>query len=1092
LTPEFRVAFDLNTAFETRICPLSTLGLGNAGLVKKGISTSNIFLMETENDLAFHEVRCEIRGSTMDSGTEKDVGNDTVAIIPRFRDAYDPMDTMAMMYPKNLHCPGHLHILFNSLEAGVKGLDLASQFFDGLRVLQAFMSNLQLRNKFRVSCLAATPVLSASFKSYAVVHIDWRWEFLSKALDLLLPRMATIAQYWDESAMVRGESGMLNMGTVTSVTKVLLIKNFVPFGEMLRCVGKSLERTAHKLESCFCHESIWISSSSYKRKVQQVYEATGFRHCVWKGRMAAWFVAVGLSQLYTDIAECTSARFDELIASLSEADLTSLLAARAELRSQILEELREKFAFWTHVPYMALGVFYCTQGGSVREAKTILSACLTEYDTAIVDGNRDKLHRVAHILFSPSTICRVQLNDFRANGTRLEDYPVAYATLQEYALISLVERRIEELHARIKKIGAACTYVLPPYVCARLRESYHLALLFSSSTFHRMCVDRWRSRKLLDELLGRRYPSSTLKGLGYLAKVKMVYQCDLESEYASTVSARGSHNAWLGLTVDCRRVVSDLPPTWKLCVEYIKATFVVGAFYSLPATFFNSALDLGARPSTDGVDPVASSLVVVDGPTQMLQVDRVADLCVFQVLNTRPERRVLVPLHHVSRADAVINVSLCSIICSNAGGQQLAVHTDAQAHRSLNLSVLVRDMDLMVKSLFRWRVVRKRSALKLRQGPRQLHDADHYPLPQMVSAAFPPAGGASSSSQATVSASSLNSSSALLALKQLHDAGAYMLAGDGVEFSRLMSVDSFAIDALIAANAVVANTDDFGEVRLAINPTATLASYMVVLGECVQHVRLLPDHTSHAKTSKLQAIYGLHQQGWRPVMGLAGGWSVGQPLAYRTGTAQPKSYFIVLLCVSDVLAKGIDTVLHGQLDGYYKCLLGMSSQLLVGLVRNMANQGNAWFEGQLKQHKIRDDFEPPAPVGDDIEAVGVPALCDIPAELGAQPLLPDIVETTGWSRVIVDLGDNRHRRKIYFDNFTHQSSRQRGWVDCQCHDCVKYEFVDSFSSQLEFCTTLYLWDAQGRQIADRFEHLAWAPSKAVVESAMSIIRMVPF
>jgi hypothetical protein len=111
----------------------------------------------------------------------------------------------------------------------------------------------------------------------------------------------------------------------------LLNKKIGPFGEMLRCVGKSLERTARKLESCVCHASIWISSSSYTRKVQQVYEATGFRHCVWKGRMAAWFVAVGLSQLYTDIAECTSARFEELTASLSEGVLTSLLAARAEL-----------------------------------------------------------------------------------------------------------------------------------------------------------------------------------------------------------------------------------------------------------------------------------------------------------------------------------------------------------------------------------------------------------------------------------------------------------------------------------------------------------------------------------------------------------------------------------------------------------------------------------------------------------------------------------------------------------------------------------------------------------------------------------------
>ena len=36
VTMWFRAQFDINSTFETRICPLSTLGVGNAGLAKKG------------------------------------------------------------------------------------------------------------------------------------------------------------------------------------------------------------------------------------------------------------------------------------------------------------------------------------------------------------------------------------------------------------------------------------------------------------------------------------------------------------------------------------------------------------------------------------------------------------------------------------------------------------------------------------------------------------------------------------------------------------------------------------------------------------------------------------------------------------------------------------------------------------------------------------------------------------------------------------------------------------------------------------------------------------------------------------------------
>ena len=205
--------------------------------------------MECEADLAFHETRCQLRGSTIDSGTEKGMADDTVMIIPKYKGAHLPSDINSYMCPKLLGIPGSLHIIFNSLQAGVTNLTFAKQWLEYLGVLRQFLSNKQLRWIFQYSCLTGTPAF-AKFNHYATVHIDWRWEFLSKALCRLLPLYGDLKQYWDEAKVMQGESGMSNMAALKNVTQVLAVPDIEEFGEMLRVQGKTLEHMAHKLEGC--------------------------------------------------------------------------------------------------------------------------------------------------------------------------------------------------------------------------------------------------------------------------------------------------------------------------------------------------------------------------------------------------------------------------------------------------------------------------------------------------------------------------------------------------------------------------------------------------------------------------------------------------------------------------------------------------------------------------------------------------------------------------------------------------------------------------------------------------------------------------
>ena len=276
---DFRKAYDLSANFESRICPLSTLGAGHAGLVKKGRSLANILLMESGSLSSLNELRCEVRGLTTDQGTEKGVSEATVEILQKFRGEYAPGDPMSFMYPRCLWIPGHLHVMFNALEEAVKGLSVSKAFLDHLRALQQFLSDKQLRRTFQASCLAGKPCFG-KFSKYRTVHIDWRWEFLSKALDHFIPHVSRFEAELQCRPDPCSRKRSLEKHCCWRGRKSFGGSVFLEVCEMLRMAGKAIEGVAHKLEGCWCHEDLWTRPLTRKRKI----------HC-FSGRLATNIVS---------------------------------------------------------------------------------------------------------------------------------------------------------------------------------------------------------------------------------------------------------------------------------------------------------------------------------------------------------------------------------------------------------------------------------------------------------------------------------------------------------------------------------------------------------------------------------------------------------------------------------------------------------------------------------------------------------------------------------------------------------------------------------------------------------------------------------
>jgi hypothetical protein len=195
-------------------------------------------------------------------------------------------------------------------------------------------------------------------------------------------------------------------------------------------------------------------------------------------------VAEGIDELRRQITSAGSPRLDSLFEKMEAPARAFLLEQQNTLNSRLVEELvHSKFAFWSHIPYKLVGVF--NQSGSIEaedRAKAIYRECAAEFDAAIAAGL--PLHRVSILVLSRNGIIRQELDSWSQGPKFLRDYPNAFCTILEYALCSLVERRVEEVHAHIKRLGKSMGFVLCPYVCALLRESQHINRLREDAAFH--------------------------------------------------------------------------------------------------------------------------------------------------------------------------------------------------------------------------------------------------------------------------------------------------------------------------------------------------------------------------------------------------------------------------------------------------------------------------------------------------------------------------------------------------------------------------------------------------------------------------------
>jgi len=326
--PAIMAAVHLHSAFETRICPLSMIGAGWGSVVKKSLNVVSIFLEESSTEEEFDRNRCQVRGGVADQGTESHIMDETIRILPQFRNRYGDENPRSFIFPWGLFIPGHLHLIYNALEEACQALSVAEKFFWALTIMCTFLGDAGLRAKYIASC--CRPEDAHKFAHFPRTHVDWRWEFLMPALLSVLVVWHLLQRDYKLVDMAKSETDKLNSELLKHVAQVLADTwFFIPIAHLYMAMSKAVNIFSSKLEGCHCHGEIWKDTKrKWSARLREVQQSTKGPTCVFKGRQGPWFIAEGMHQLLEAVAHATSEEFEKVLIVLPAERRQNVLCGR--------------------------------------------------------------------------------------------------------------------------------------------------------------------------------------------------------------------------------------------------------------------------------------------------------------------------------------------------------------------------------------------------------------------------------------------------------------------------------------------------------------------------------------------------------------------------------------------------------------------------------------------------------------------------------------------------------------------------------------------------------------------------------------------
>ena len=552
---------------------------------------------------AFTKYRFEVRRIAADPGSVERNMSD----CPAVRDAQSLKDVLeglasgqldfheaapGYLYPNCLYFTGHLHIIFNALKSAVERLPVWGQHVDLLRGLNTFLKELGLRQRFQEVCMkSASPAELALLDCYKTANIDWKWEWLSSFLGQLRVIYPVLRKCWSLEAMgaTASRGAFLTAATFKLVDQAVHTQGFTCRNLVLLSCARSVERVAHKLEGCPCHEEIWAQRSDHSSRIAAFRHATGFDNCPWKGCWGSHMALGMASDLIDGIMAASNPELVRLLDSEPADVRFEVLDMGQMLKAALAEELNFKWSFWQQIPHKILGAFGCQWGFEQHAVQTCIHECFRQYGAALEAGKKKRVHRVAIRLLDPQGQFRPALA-MLANGSLLASMLELHRELTAMCLSSLVERNTEGEHAKIKQEALGKAGSITPGTIAALLRAPEMHRLLQDPMFVAWASSVWHGPLMVKSVLSFFVPVRQLLAKSISHVYGMVYLFDRHVQHRDARLDGQAMLAWSGAVADqACHAVHALSWQEKLLVDYIKSRCDNAGHIALPSEFVERA-----------------------------------------------------------------------------------------------------------------------------------------------------------------------------------------------------------------------------------------------------------------------------------------------------------------------------------------------------------------------------------------------------------------------------------------------------------------------------------------------------------------------
>ena len=149
----------------------------------------------------------------------------------------------------------------------------------------------------------------AMFKKWAKRFVDWKWQYLERYLDALLPLLPLMILHFDPVIILAVRSdefdkqNPLKTQVINRIHKHLMKRTLLGVLLLLRAAAKATDRMASWCEGCRCHE--WLLHQAGKTRHRCLVEyQTKSENCIWKGCGGAWLARGAATRMVKDIAKC--------------------------------------------------------------------------------------------------------------------------------------------------------------------------------------------------------------------------------------------------------------------------------------------------------------------------------------------------------------------------------------------------------------------------------------------------------------------------------------------------------------------------------------------------------------------------------------------------------------------------------------------------------------------------------------------------------------------------------------------------------------------------------------------------------------------